>query len=137
MKRFKAIGSGAVLWFCLFLTGCQMGETPVVKIRDLEFTVLEESQVPEALDEVIQENKNTEMKLSYQNQGKLYITRGFGEQKTGGYSIAVEQCYLAEDGIHVKFKLIGPSHQEKLTEEVSYPYIVIQTEDLEEPILFD
>lgn len=136
-KRFRAASAVGIMLLTLLLTGCALGDEAIVKVRDLEFTVMEEDQVPKALKEVIDENLATEMKLSYQNEGQLYIARGFGEQKTGGYSIAVEQCYLGEDGIHVKFQLIGPSKEEKLAQEASYPYIVIRTEDLEETILFD
>lgn len=137
MKIWKKLCCACLLFSMLWITGCGMGEESVVKIRDLEFTVLDEDQVPKALKEVIDENLQTEMKLSYQNEGELYIARGFGEQKIGGYSIAVEQCYLGEDGIHVKFQLIGPSREEKPAEEPSYPYVVIKTEDLEETIIFE
>lgn len=136
-KLFGTMSFLSALLFTVLLTGCGLRGEAIVKIRDLEFTVMEEDQVPKALKEVIDENLGTEMKLSYQNEGELYIARGFGEQKTGGYSIAVEQCYLGEDGIHVKFQLIGPSKEEKLAQEPSYPYIVIKTEDLEETIIFD
>lgn len=125
-----------LLCVTVLLAGCGEAE-PEGKIRDLEFTVLEESDIPKALAEVIGENKQKEMKLSYQNEGYLYIARGFGEQKTGGYSISVPQCYLAEDGIHVKFELIGPQSGEKIREEASYPYIVIKTEGMDETILFE
>ncbi|UWO26218.1 protease complex subunit PrcB family protein [Marvinbryantia formatexigens] len=125
-----------VLGAAVLLAGC--GETqPEDKIRDLEFTVLEESDIPEALAEVIAENRQKEMKLSYQKEGYLYIARGFGEQKTAGYSIAVPQCYLAEDGIHVKFELIGPQSGAELKEEASYPYIVIRMEAMDETITFE
>ncbi len=127
---------------CVFLlimvmlaAGCKEKE-PEGKIRDLEFTVLEEDAIPKAMADVIAENKAEEMKLSYQNGGYLYIARGFGEQKTGGYSITVKECYLAEDGIHVKFELMGP-REENIPEEPSYPYIVIKTEEMDETILFE
>lgn len=120
----------------VLLAGCGEAE-PEGKIRDLEFTVLEESEIPKALAEVIGENKQKEMKLSYQNDGYLYIARGFGEQKTGGYSISVPQCYLAEDGIDGKFELIGPQSSEEMKEEASYPYIVVKMEEMDETILFE
>lgn len=120
----------------MLLGGCQKGE-PEGKIRDMEFTVLDEDAIPKALANVIEENKQKEMKLSYQNDGYLYIARGFGEQKTGGYSLAVQECYLAEDGIHVKFELLGPPHDEEIKEEPSYPYIVIKTEASDATILFE
>lgn len=136
-KRIPVVLIFLFLFCALALTGCSLAEEPIVKIRDLDFTVLDEDAIPTPLLEVIQENLSTEMKLSYQNNGTLYIARGFGQQKTGGYSIAVEQLYLAEDGIHVKFRLIGPSKDQKLSEEPSYPYLVIQTEDLGEEIVFE
>ncbi|MDO4344368.1 MAG: protease complex subunit PrcB family protein [Eubacteriales bacterium] len=138
MKRlWKIICLGvALLTVSLLAGGCGEKE-PEGKIRDLEFTVIEEDAVPKALKDVIEENRQKEMKLSYQNAGYLYIARGFGEQTTGGYSIAVEQCYLAEDGIHVKFQLLGPPHDEKIKEEPSYPYIVIKTEGMDETIVFE
>ena len=130
-----------MLTFCLtavmlLACGCKKAE-PEGKIRDLEFTVIENDEVPKALADVIEENKQTEMKLSYLNEGYLYIARGFGQQETGGYSISVKECYLAQDGIHVAFELIGPPRNEKMKEEPSYPYIVIKTEGLEETILFE
>lgn len=137
----KRIIRRLVLAFCMtavIVLACGCKETePEGKIRDLEFTVIENDEIPKALADVIEENKQTEMKLSYLNEGYLYIARGFGQQETGGYSISVKECYLAEDGIHVSFELIGPPHNEKLKEEPSYPYIVIKTEGLEETILFE
>lgn len=47
------------------------------------------------------------------------------------------QFYLAEDGIHVKFELIGPQSGTEIKEEASYPYIVIKTEGLDETIMFE
>lgn len=138
MKYFGKITClfSCLIMAALFVTGCGKSE-PEGKLRDLEFTVLEENDVPKALKDVIAENKQEEMKLSYQNEGYLYIARGFGEQKTGGYSITVPQCYLGEDGIHVKFELLGPSGKEKIPEEPSCPYIVIKTEGMDETILFE
>lgn len=137
MKHFKKTVFLILFVLLLALTGCGMGEKPIVKIRDLDFTVLKEDDIPKPLMDVIAKNRETEMKLSYQYQGQLYIARGFGTQTTGGYSIAAEQCYLGEDGIHVKFKLIGPSKDKKPKEEPSYPCIVIKTEDLDKEIIFE
>lgn len=138
MKYFwKRVSMGVfVLLTALLLWGCKE-EEPVGKVRDLEFTVLEDDAVPRALADVIAENKKEEMKLSYQNEGYLYIARGFGEQKTGGYSIRVQHCYLGEEGVHVKFELLGPSNADDIPQEASCPYIVIKMESMDETILFD
>ncbi|MDO4521632.1 MAG: protease complex subunit PrcB family protein [Eubacteriales bacterium] len=125
-----------ILFAGLMLWGCGEVKKPK-KLRDLDFTVLAPEQIPAALTEVIDENKATEMKLSYQKEGFLYIARGFGEQTTGGYSIAVDECCLSEDGIHVTFRLIGPASDAKMKEEVSYPYVVIKLEAIDGTIQFD
>ena len=99
--------------------------------------MLKEDEIPQPLAEVIEENKTKEMKLSYEKDGLLYIARGFGEQKTGGYSITTKYCDLDEDGIHIRFELLGPSAGETLPEEATWPYIVVRLEKTGESILFE
>ena len=120
----------------LLLAGCGQ-QQPEGKIRDLECSVLDEDEIPQPLADVIEENTSKEMKLSYEKDGYLYITRGFGEQKTGGYSIRENYCYLAEDGVHVQFELLGPQAEETPPEEVTYPYIVVRTEMEGQNIIFE
>ena len=126
-----------VLIFLLLLTGCSMTEQKQEKHKDLECSVMKEDEIPQPLMEVIEENKTKEMKLSYEKDGMLYIARGFGEQKTGGYSIITKYCYLDEDGIHIRFELLGPSAGETLPEEATWPYIVVRLEKTGESILFE
>ena len=131
MKRFILLA--AVL---VFLTGCQVQTDSSKKVRDLEYTIVEEGKLPEKLGQVIAEKKGEPFKLTYQDQENLYVCAGYGEQPTGGYSIAVEEFYLTENAIYFDTTLIGPGKEEKLTETPSYPYIVILTEDLELPVVF-
>ena len=98
--------------------------------------IVEEGKLPETLGQVIAEKKGEPFKLTYQDQENLYVCAGYGEQPTGGYSIAVEEFYLTENAIYFDTTLIGPGKEEKLTETPSYPYIVILTEDLELPVVF-
>ena len=62
---------------------------------------------------------------------------GYGEQATGGYSIAVEECYLAEDGVHVVTNLLGPKKDTVVDTKVSYPYIVLKTEAIDGEVIFE
>lgn len=53
--------------------------------------------------------KGTEpFQLTYSDDQNLYISIGYGQQKTGGYSIAVDELYLTEDAIYVGTTLLGP-----------------------------
>lgn len=75
-------------------------------------------------------------KLTYTNDGGLYIAVGYGEQPSGGYSIAVNELYLTENAIVIDTELKGPESAEESGAEKSYPYVVVQTEYLEQPIIF-
>ena len=46
------------------------------------------------------------------------------------------ELYLTDNSIVVKTELKGPERSEPTGEEPSYPYIVLRTELLEEPVVF-
>ena len=125
------------LWVLLarLVTGCTQNTAPE-KLRDLDFTVVGDSEVPAELQGIIAEKKAAPFKLTYTDGQNLYIVQGYGEQETGGYSIAVHQLYLTEGSIVFQAELMGPQKGEDGGTETSYPYIVIKTEFLEEPVVF-
>lgn len=119
------------------LSGCTMLSNERVKLRDLEFTVLSEEKIPEELKTIIEEKKAQAFKLTYSDNEYLYISIGYGEQATGGYSIAVNELYLTDNAIYVNTNLLGPDASEKSNPAASYPYIVIKTEYLDETVIFE
>jgi len=118
------------------LTGCSMNKDDENKVRDLEFSVTGEADVPEELQKIISEKKTSPFKLTYSNDQNLYIVVGHGEQPTGGYSISVDDLYLTDNSIVIDTELKGPEKGETPGEEKSYPYIVVKTEFLENPVVF-
>ena len=67
----------------------------------------------------------------------LYICSGYGEQATGGYSIAVNELYLTDTAIYVSTSLLGPESADKSNKTPSYPYIVIKMEYLDQTVIFE
>ncbi len=118
------------------LSGCSVGKDDGGKVRDLEFTVVGDGEVPPELLKTIEEKKSSVFKLTYSDGQSLYIVSGYGEQPTGGYSITVEELYLTENSIILDTDLKGPESGEDGGTEKSYPYIVIKTEYLENPVVF-
>lgn len=133
MKKYGLLLSIILL---LGLVGCGVEDTDPEKLKDLEFTVVEDSDVPEELLNIIEEKKVNEFKLTYEDTGYLYIIVGYGEQVTGGYSIAVNELYLSTNAIYVDTNLIGPAKGEKIAETPSYPYIVLKLEYLDKSVVF-
>lgn len=138
-RRGKVVLTAALfLWAFMarFLTGCSVEKEDQDKVRDLEFAVVSETELPEELAKLVAEKKAAPFKLTYSNDQGLYIVVGYGEQATGGYSIAVRELYLTENSIVVDTELLGPQKGEKVGVEKSYPFLVIQTEYLENPVIF-
>lgn len=126
------------VFICLLAAGgCGLKKTGTEKIRDLDYTVLNEEEIPEKLMEKIQEKKEDDFKMSYTVDDYLYIVRGFGMQETGGYSIQVQEFYLADNAVYFDADLIGPKSGEIQEKAVSYPYIVVKTERIEENVVFE
>lgn len=126
----------AVLMLCLiFLGGCSFSED-YEKVKDLEFTVVTEEEIPEELYNVIEEKKEAEFNLTYKDGDYLYIVTGRGQQETGGYSMAVSELYLSENAICVDVDLMGPGGDEEVSKAASYPYIVIKIENMDLPVIF-
>ncbi len=130
--------AGLMIWVFVvrMLTGCSVEKEDMEKVRDLEFTVVGEADLPQELAQLIQEKKAAPFKLTYSNDQGLYIAVGYGEQPTGGYSIYVEELYLTENSLVIDTELEGPERGEQTGVEKSYPYIVIRTEYLEKPVIF-
>lgn len=98
---------------------------------------MKEEDFPEKVKELIEEHKETEFQLTYQDSGYLYLMKGYGKQQTGGYSIQIEDLSLWENAIHLQTVLIGPEEGQELTEEPSYPCLVVKMKYREEPVIFE
>ncbi len=133
----KRVISAAVLLLVLLcmLVGCS-GEQRE-KLRDLEATILSEEALPEELKEIIDEKKALPFQITFSDREKLYICIGYGKQETGGYSIALNDLYLTEGAVYVSTTLLGPDVSQQTKKTATYPYIVIQTELVEQPVIFE
>ncbi len=127
-----------LLCACTMLgTACTKEHTSMERLRDLEYTVLGNEEVPEELTKIIDERKEQEFKLTYSDGEYLYIVVGYGEQSTGGYSIRVNDAYLTSNALYCDTSLIGPNKEAEVQKAVSYPYIVIKTEYIDMRVVFE
>ncbi len=131
---------GLGLTVVLLLTGCSEKRDPMTKIKDLEFTVQAEENIPQELKTVIDEKKQDAFKVTFHDNGYLYICTGYGEQANGGYSITVNELYLTENAIYFDTTLLGPDPSDAMENKKkapSYPYVVIKTEFVDKPVVFN
>ena len=117
--------------------GCSQIKVKEEKLRDLDYTVVGEDEIPEELKTQIEEKKTADFKMTYEEDEYLYIIRGYGQQDTGGYSIQMEELYLTEKALYFKTTLTGPAEDEIISESKSFPYIVIKTEKQDKIVVFE
>ena len=104
---------------------------------DLDYTIAAEADIPEELQNDIEEKKAADFKMTYKDSEFLYIVRGYGEQETGGYSICIRNLYLTSNAIIFDTELIGPRKGETISKSPSYPYIVVKVELRDENVVFE
>ncbi|NNJ29245.1 protease complex subunit PrcB family protein [Bacteroides xylanolyticus] len=129
---------GLAMWVLVVrtLSGCTVNGDNGNKVRDMDFTVVADTDIPQELKQIIAEKQQSPFKLTYSDDKNLYIVVGYGKQASGGYSIAVNDLYLTDNSIVLDTELIGPEKGENTGTEPSYPFIVIKTEMSELPVVF-
>ena len=138
MRLRERISWALLLMLCIsILGGCSIRDTNGTKVADLDYVIVENNELPDELMAMIEEKKESDFKLSYENGEDLYIVRGYGEQATGGYSIRLKDCYLTSNAILFDTELVGPRKGENASPSPSYPYIVIRMDKREESIIFE
>lgn len=128
MNLRKIRGWLLALAAALCLCGCSREGQEQGGRREIDFTVVEQEKLPQELRQIIEKNKKDEIRMTYVDEGELYLVRGYGEQKTGGYNISVVECTEDEAGIYLDTRLTGPSNQDNLSKDPSYPCLVVKME---------
>ena len=133
----RIVSIGLVCLLCFSVYSCGQKQNPMEKIKDLDYTVIAEDNIPEELLSKIEERKADTFRMTFEDQGFLYICVGYGTQNTGGYSIAVNELYETANAVYIDTNLIGPKPEEKSNPVESYPYVVVKTEFIDKPVVFD
>lgn len=135
MKKWWVF-AGIFCLLCCFFSGCSIEKVKAQNGVKAEYTVMKEENYPDKVRELIEEHKEAEFQLTYQDGEYLYLLKGYGEQETGGYSIQIQDISLWENAIHMQTLLIGPK-EEDLKKEPSYPHLVVKMQYREEPVIFE
>ena len=105
---------------------------------DVEYYVCDETELPEELKVLIEERKEKEFRLRYENAMYSYLVAGYGKQEQDSYVVAVEDFYETEDGLILDTILLSEINSEKgkAGEAEICPYIVVRCTLLDKEIFF-
>ena len=134
LKRITAVLCISVL---LLLAACSMQSVSDEKVRDIDYTVVSDADVPDTFRNVIEEKKEEPFKLSYSDGNELYIAVGYGKQPSGGFSIVVDDLYLTESNILFATTLKGPKQEAQSTDAPTFPYLIVKMEHMDKEIIYE
>lgn len=115
---------------------CRSEKIERKKLRDVDFTILEDDAIPDEVMRILEQDKGKLIKKTFSDKENLYIVIGYGKQMTTGYSIRVKELYESRNAIYIKTWLSGPPKDELISMAPTYPYIVIKIEDTDKKIVF-
>lgn len=138
MKSIKKLYFVSMLIFIMiFSFSCSKKEDNSSKGEDIDFTVVDEINIPDELKEIIDEKKSDSFQMTFTSGDNMYLVVGYGEQATGGYSIKVDNLYMADDGIHIETNLLGVDKEEKVSKKPSYPYVVVKIQTMDKEVIYE
>ncbi|XCP85745.1 protease complex subunit PrcB family protein [Roseburia hominis] len=135
MKQTGFVLAAVIL--AVLLSGCSVQKKQKEGRKPIEYTIIEDDEVPEGFQNMIEEESHTLMCLTWEDEDGIYIARGYGEQETSGYSIEVKECSMQEGIIYIHTSLIGPAKDEKISDTPTCPYIVLRVQEKEKDVVFE
>ncbi len=127
----------AVLLCIVILPGCVSVVKEKERLRDLDYIIVEELDIPGELKDMIEKNKNSPFGLTYSDNGELYIVRGYGRREKTGYEVEAVNLYETGQSVCFHTALIGPQKGEDTEEIPTFPYIVVKLKDLGKNVIFE
>lgn len=134
MERAKQIL--LILLLAGVLAGCGWKNLDSKKEKALDYTLVKEEDLPEEVEEILEQKKGEPFQMTYQRDGYLYLLQGYGQQNSGGFSIQVKKLAATEDAIYFSTELLGPQTKDQQKGGVSCPYLVVKTQYRDLPVVF-
>ena len=126
-RKKQSMWKTFALAFCLLLSleagGCVRQEKKNSEQHELEIKVVTEEAIPEELMSLIEKNKKTPFRLTFADQGKLYL--------------AEDRLCETQETVYIHTGLLGPEKGEEKKEIATYPYVVVELEETEKNIRFE
>lgn len=122
--------------FIIICCSCSIIKVEEESAKPIEYTIVNEDDIPDGARELIRERKEHIFYLTYQSGDDLYLIKGYGQQMTGGYSIQIKSLKASSSGIFLKTCLFGPEEAPQYSEP-SYPYIIVKIAYQDLPVEFE
>lgn len=117
----------------LVLSSVVMGGKHMMSSKsNVKYEVLEQSEIPEKILEILPRYQMLERALACKVNGEIFVIVTRGEKKSSGYGVEIEKIARIKDD-NDKQKLVvyanfsDPKPGDTVTEAITYPYVVART----------
>lgn len=97
---------------------------------ELSVSSVSYSNLPEMLQDEIDNLKSKESYSAYEYNGYIYLLAAMGKKNTGGYSIVFDKVYKVENDNDYTIKAVvdinKPSSKQIVTQSITYPYSIVK-----------
>lgn len=135
MRKNKIMLAVLLIFLIVAVTACSYEKVSKRKIKDIDYTVVSEIEMPKEVKDIINNRKQAPFKVTYSDKEYTYIIIGYGKQKYSGYSITVKDMYETKNAICVETEFKGPTKYTNIETE-TYPCIVIKIEYNDKTVVF-
>ena len=122
-----------------FVTGCKREQDEIRS--EIEYTVCDNTMLPDELRDIIDERKDRVFKLAYIDTDNMYIAVGYGEKDRNNLCVMVEELYATDKAIYIETNLLTngatPSDATTYGSSSMYPYVVVKCQKIDLPVLYD
>lgn len=123
---FGAVAAACIVLWLFFGQG-------IVGDRNIDFKQLSKKDVPKSIEtEVIPEYRELERALGCLIDGKVYVVVTRGEKPTAGYEADIDKIEIekTKQGTNMKVHaaFTEPDEDKAVSQVVTYPYVVAETE---------
>ena len=98
MMKKKETGERVLLAavILMLLASCRITDVSEGERKELSYAIVKPGDFPPEIDQILRRKKESAFQMAYESGDDLYILRGYGKQKSGGFSIQIEEVSKSE-----------------------------------------
>ena len=86
-RRGRVLLAAVIL---MLLASCRITDVSEGERKELSYAIVKPGDFPPEIDQILRKKKESAFQMAYESGDDLYILRGYGKQKSGGFSIQIE-----------------------------------------------
>ena len=108
-RRGRVLLAAVIL---MLLASCRITDVSEGERKELSYAIVKPGDSAGNRSD-LRRKKESAFQMAYESGDDLYILRGYGKQKSGGFSIQIEEVSKSENAVFVRTKLVGPAAKEE------------------------